>query len=578
MIFENVRNVFLFISLNLSFFPVSARQIFPESPGFNQVVITEIMADPVPQILLPQYEYIEILNRSNSHYYMKDCKLQIGVHTIALPSIVIGSGEYVIICDLEADSLFSTSGFTLPVNLPSILNTGQVITLQDSSGNVIHSVKFTDHWYGSPDMAGGGRSLEIIDPDNPCGSDINWSVSADPRGGTPGKINSVMGDNPDFHSPLLLRATVPDDSTVILHFSEALNPGSVSNTMIFSVNQNLLHPYQILPLGPDFSRILLSYHTSFKPDYIYTVTVLQSPSDCAGNQLAGNAYADFALSELPEVSDIIINEILFNASSDGVEFIELYNQSDRPVDISNMAVSLADHSGVLKKTLFLKEHPFLLLSQKYVVLTNDSRKLIRNHPLSHPGNIVEAEDMFTLPDTEGLIVLADTTGHIIDECLYSYRMHHDLLEDVEGVSLERVNPGNPSGDPGNWHSASTTAAYATPGMPNSQMTTADNEWNINLSSEIMSPDNDGVDDFVTLHLQSGESGWTGTVAIYTPEGIRIKSLLTNSILGTEEYLMWDGSLQDGSSAEIGLYLFYGELYSVRGKTKKFKKVIALVRK
>jgi hypothetical protein len=333
-----------------------------------------------------------------------------------------------------------------------------------------------------------------------------------------------------------------------------------------------------MPLEPDFSRVLLYYHARFKPEYIYTVTVLKSPADCAGNQLTGKAYADFALSGTPEVSDIIINEILFNASSDGVEFIELYNRSDRAIELSSMTVSLSDHSGVIRKTLFLKENPFLLLSQKYAVLTTDSRKLIRNHPLSNPGNIVEAADMFTLPDTEALIVLADTSGRVIDECLYNYRMHQDLLEDVAGVSLERVNPGIPSDDPGNWHSASTTAAYATPGMPNSQMTKADNECIITLSTEILSPDDDGVDDFVTLHMQFGESGWMGAVAIYTPEGIRVKSLLTNSILGTEEYLMWDGTLHDGAPAEIGLYLFYGELYRSRGKTKKFKKVIALVRK
>ena len=231
-------------------------------------------------------------------------------------------------------------------------------------------------------MAEGGRSLEIIDPNNPCGGNDNWTVSADPRGGTPGKINSVMADNPDFQSPLLLRATLPDDSTVLLHFSEALIPGSVSEATIFSVNQNLLHPDRVMPLEPDFSRVLLYYHAPFKPEYIYTVTVLKSPADCAGNQLTGKAYADFALSETPEVSDIIINEILFNASSDGVEFIELYNRSDRAIELSSMTVSLSDHSGVLRKTLFLKENPFLLLSQKYAVLTTDSRKLIRNHPLS----------------------------------------------------------------------------------------------------------------------------------------------------------------------------------------------------
>ena len=574
MIFENVRYVFLFFSINLSLITACPGQASSNPMQAFTLVITEIMADPEPPVLLPQYEYIEIFNRSETSYDLKGYSLWIGKYHVLLPAAFIAPGAYQVICDFEADSLFSHFGITLPVNMPPILNTGQVITLTDPSGEVIHSVCFSDRWYRSTEMKKGGRSLEIIDPENPCGGENNWTVSSSPGGGTPGTPNSVLEHNPDNQVPVFLRATLPSDSSILLYFSEPLIAGSLSDVHTYSVNRNLLHPDQALPIGPDFSKVLLTYRIPFGTDIVYTVTLLDTPADCAGNRISGSVFTDFALSQPPGNSDIIINEILFDATEDGAEFIELYNRSEKAIDLSAMTISLADHAGNLKKTVDLREYPFLLLSQKYAVLTTDDRKLVK----TNPGNSLQVPDMFMLPDEEGMIVLADSGELLIDECYYNSNMHLDLLQDAEGVSLERVNPESLSDDPENWHSASTTSGYSTPGMPNSQLILNKDQWNISLVPEVVSPDNDGIDDFVTLHIQIGEPGWMGTIAIYNIEGRLIKSLVNNSILGTEEYFLWDGTLHDGSLAEIGLYLLYGELYSSDGKTKKFKKVVALVRK
>src|SRR5690606_10142503 len=101
----------------------------------------------------------------------------------------------------------------------------------------------------------------------------------------------------------------------------------------------------------------------------------------------------------------------------------------------------------------------------------------------------------TLPPDEGNIVLLRADGQVIDEVAYNKSWHHGVLQHTKGVSLERLHPDYPSGDPHNWHSAAATAGYATPGAVNSQFqpATALNSG-FTLASEVFSPDNDGQND------------------------------------------------------------------------------------
>jgi hypothetical protein len=276
---------------------------------------------------------------------------------------------------------------------------------------------------------------------------------------------------------------------------------------------------------------------------------------------------------------VVLNEILFNPKDCNSEFIELFNRSKKVVDLSAFSLALADsRTGAIKKTFLFNNNAFILFPGSYVVITNNARKLPLNSLLTNPSVIIEHPDMFSLPDEEGLVVLLDTSFQTIDEFHYNSLMHDELLSSFNGVSLERVNPDNPSSDPENWHSASTTSGYATPGFRNSQMILTDITWEVTMIPELFSPDNDGVDDFVTLHLQLDEPGWKATITVFDANGRKIKNLVTNSMLGTDEYLIWDGKWSDERLADMGIYIIYGEIFGPDGKIKKFKKVISLVGK
>jgi hypothetical protein len=549
-------------------------------PPVYQVIISEIMADPVPQVKLPENEYIEIFNRGTTAVDLTGWKLLIGNYEREIPDAIIAPGEYRIVCETEVDSLFTRFGNTLLIsNMPPILNSGQTITLKTLSGVVIHSITFSDRWFNTRYKAEGGWSLEIIDPDNPCGNYENWSESHDTLGGSPGTKNSVYAKNPDHQSPIFLRATLPSDSNVLLHFSEPMEFTSLSSVSNYSINNGLLHPKAVHPVEPYFSSIVLAYAAHFKPESHYTITLLNSLKDCAGNTLADNAVADFALSQPPESFDVVFNEILFNPQDGNSEFIELFNRSKKVVDLSAFSIALADsRTGIIEKNVLLDNNAYILFPGSYVVITNNAHKLPINSFLINPSVILEQPDMFSLPNEEGFVVLLDTSSQTIDEFHYNCLMHDEMLAGSKGVSLERINPDNPSSDPENWHSASTTSGYATPGFRNSQMILSDDTWSVTMMPEVFSPDNDGVDDLVTLHLQLNEPGWKATITVFDANGRNIKNLITNSMLGTDEYFIWDGKWTDGRSADLGVYIIYGELFSPNGKTKNFKKVIPLVRK
>ncbi|MFO7369505.1 MAG: lamin tail domain-containing protein [Bacteroidales bacterium] len=540
---------------------------------FYPVIITEIMADPAPCVGLPAVEYIEIFNRTINRMNLRDWMLIAGKYQKLLPEAWIEPGEYLILTDQSSDSLLTSFGKTLAVTgMPPILNSGQTLTLKNTEGTVTHTVTFTDHWYGDSKKADGGWSLEIIDPGNPCGGIENWSASTDPAGGTPGKRNSCFADNPDTQAPILMRATLPSDSMILLHFSEPMERNSLMKSETYSANQGLYHPLAVHPVEPEYSTALLKYPKAFHSELHYTVSVMSTLRDCAGNSLQGNAIAEFALANQPAAGDVVFNEIMFSPAAGLSEFIEFFNRSDQVIDMASFQLSLSDEvSGTIKHTITLRKHPYILFPGKYVVIAKDTRNLIHDNKNRYVSAFLEIPELFRLPDDGALLVLSDTNSRVIDELIYNSTMHDNLLGDTRGVSLERT-------DATNWHSASTASGYATPGYINSQYMDREGDPEISLSSDICSPDNDGTDDEIILHLKINEPGWKASVAVYDVRGMKVRDLAANCLLGADEYLEWDGKNANNEPADMGIYIIRGQLFHPHGKIKNFKKVISIVRR
>jgi hypothetical protein len=460
----------IFLIPCLTFTPLCKGQ---EEPGTYSLVISEIMADPHPSVALPDAEYLEIFNRGPSAVSLAACRLLFGDKQKILThpdGVVLEPGGYAIVCDEADTAVFTAFGPIIPVShMPAIVNSGATLVLESPSGRVIHTVSFTDKWYRSPEKADGGWSLEMIDPGNPCGHAANWSESTDPRGGTPGCINSVNAENPDDEKPELLRASMNRDSSVILYFNEDMDSSSLMDPLNYYASHGLLHPALADPVGPAFSTVSLFFEGSLNNALTYSVTILNRLNDCVGNPLQNNAGVDFALSQPADSFDVVINELLFDVPQGMSEFIELFNRSGKVIDLDGFSIaSFKVNTDSVTRLTSLKETSFLLFPDQYVVLARRADLLPDAAKRIDLSDVLEIPTLFTFPDKEGKIAVLDYKNSVIDMLYYNPSMHSVFIREGEGISLERINSDLPTNDPDNWYSGACKNGYSTPGYKNSQ--------------------------------------------------------------------------------------------------------------
>ena len=181
---------------------------FIYTPQQYDIVIDELITDPTPQIGLPNSEWIELKNTTAFPINLQGWRIgDVSGISGALPNFILKPDSFVIICTSSAVAGLSVFGNTLAAtSFPSLDNTGELLYLQSANGQIIHSVAYNVSWYQNELKQEGGWTLEMIDTKNPCSGFTNWRASTDLRGGTPGKKNSIDGNNPDAVAPKLLRA------------------------------------------------------------------------------------------------------------------------------------------------------------------------------------------------------------------------------------------------------------------------------------------------------------------------------------------------------------------------------------
>lgn len=211
-----------------------------------------------------------------------------------------------------------------------------------------------------------------------------------------------------------------------------------------------------------------------------------------------------------------------------------------------------------------------------MAFSTDNDAVMKEYPFACEEKLLKLSRMPSYPNDNGRAVLLDKGLHVIDEMVYSEKMHFPLLVSVEGVSLERLNPDQSSWDETNWHSASESIGFATPGMKNSQnLTSIENTDPVFVEPEIFSPNNDGYKDLSSLHYAFSEPGYVGNVIVFDALGRRIRVLANNELLGTSGSFVWDGRNSNGEMAGRGIYVFFMEVFNLKGKIQVYKKTCVL---
>jgi hypothetical protein len=548
------------------------------NPEPFDVIITEIMPKPDPVVQLPDAEYVEIYNRTEYDINLEDWIFSAGSTSRTLPFAVIPSGDYAVLCHENTANLFSEFNNVIGVtSFPALTNSGTSLSLQFKNGDYIHTVTYSDTWFKEPFKKEGGWSLEMIDVNNPCEEHENWAETNDNRGGTPGAENSVAAENPDLKSPYPIAAEIIAPDTVIVWFNEILLKEHAENPLNFSIEE-FGNPIWIQSHPPRYSEIKMKFSGTFPQGELFYLTMHDSIMDCSGNLVLNNTSYRIALPDSVSAGDLVINELLFNPPTGGSNFVELYNNSDKILDLKKLWISNRNSAREIANSKQISDKSRLILPEEYCAITTSIKGITDFFYITSEDYLFEAASMPTMANASGFSIITDRFFNIIDEVEYNEKQHYPLLASRKGVSLERINYERPSSDDENWHSAAQSVGYATPGYKNSQYT--DNileESKISFNPEVFSPDNDGYNDFLTISYQFDEPGYTITLAIFNANGGLVRYIAQNEMLGTEGYFIWDGFDDKDQPCPIGIYVIYAEMFSISGRKNVEKHAVVLSR-
>lgn len=547
-------------------------------PGAFDILIHEVMMDPEPAVGLPPVEFLELFNRTGFAVDLSGWALDVGTTRKTFPPCGIPANGFLL---LAQDSSLADFGPTVSffTSGSSLANEGNTLVLRNSRLQIIHAVTYTPEWIDEQWKSDGGWSLEMIDPANPCGCGDNWSVSEDPRGGTPGEANSVDRINPDLIPPELLRSFLVGDTVWELRFSEPIDTTTLGTPLLWRLESNGMHPESLFPVSPEYRYLRFAFSESFTAGSLFTLTGSPAITDCAGNPIETPVVTKAAIPEQIDRKDVIINEVLHNPYPGSSRFIELYNRSDKVVDIRELALLVSD-TGTCTGTegaTPITGDPYLMFPFDFVAVCKNEESIKQDYYTSNPHHFLEIPSFPQMKDDSGAIrLIRFWDEELIDGMEYHTGMHFPLLASVEGVSLERISPDRPATDPTNWHSAAETRGYATPAYENSQWLDPDvTEDGILLIPPLFSPDNDGHEDVVSIHLTLAETGFQTSIVICDATGFIIKRLISNALLGTDNEFTWDGIRDDRLKASMGIYLVQIELIHPDGIVKRFRKPLVV---
>ena len=545
------------------------------NPSFNQLIITEIMAIPEPALnQLPESEYLEIFNPTSKLLNLGALTLSDASNSTFLPDAIIEPGEYIILTPNAEMGGLTQFGTVLGItNWPSLNNTGDIISIWKGE-ELIFTIDYDQDWWDEQEKTEGGYALEMIDISNPCGEDINWTASISELGGTPGQPNSVVESRPDNLGPILLEAVATGDNQLKLTFDEKLNPERINQAQIEVDNGVSVEDF--LLESPQLKTIITTTQPIFQQRINYTVTV-NNLSDCNLNLIrSDDNSAKFVIPEPADSADISLSEILFNPRQGGVDFVEIYNTSDKNIDLQGWQLANSDDDGLVGNQKMVSEDNLIIKPFSFIVFTTDAEILKGEYPQGAEETFVVMESLPSYPNSDGTVVLLENSDSIADLFEYNEDFHFSLLKETKGVSLERVSYEAPTSDINNWKSAAGDVGFATPGILNSQSREVDlSPKNITIDPKVFAPDFAGPQNFTTISYNFDDTGKLANVNVFDINGRKVKTIAQNTSLGTQGFFTWDGTNDNGQKARIGYYLVLFEVFSLNGNSKVFKETVVI---
>jgi hypothetical protein len=539
------------------------------------IVINEILSDPSPIVALPNCEFIELRNCTNEIINLNKWRISNGTTTATIAiDFFLKPDSLVILCAKSNVIFFNGNNNIIGLtSFPTLGNEEDIIILGNKNGETIHAITYKKSWHDNAVKSEGGWSLEMSNSFRPCNIN-NWYSSKSLLGGTPGKENSIFKKESIEEKLQAIQCTAISQKEFTLKFNKSADSSSLSIASNYNIESTGQYPLKVSPIPPLFDQVKLIFKDGIEKEKVYQLNI-NNIKRCTSITVDTTSILT-GIPIIPSKGELIINELLFNPAPYGADFLELYNNSNSIINARDIYIAGKNSAGQIGSQYRCSNEDMNIFPEKYLAITTDSSYIIKTWKNINRGAISEIKSMPSYPDNEGNAVLINKEGMLIDEFQYTDDMHYPLLINQEGVSLERIDPMLPTSLMENWHSASSTAGYATPTKENSQFRKSDS---INKIIEIpqtdFSPNNDGINDLLTIAYKMSNPGNSISIYAFNFNGMMIRKIADNQLCGTNGTFIWNGLDQNKQRVASGIYLIFIEIIDLRGKLMKFKKAIAV---
>ena len=542
------------------------------------LLISEIMYDPDPAVGLPVFEYVEWVNVGGDTVDITGWQWVAGDKVRVVTGGKLYPGGRIIVCSPSGAPFFTAFGPVLAMeSFPALRNTGDRLSLVSPEGITVNSVEYSPDQFPDVLKSNGGWSLELTDLVNYCNA-AAWMPSVDPSGGTPGRENSQYFNLPESETPMLIRAAGYDDHLFVLLFSGTLYPALDMNnyTCIVSPGSMRAIPSRAPVYG--FPGLFFFFPENQDRNLAYTIELSGTVTSCTGSN-AQLRQVPLGFPVQPETGDVVITEIMFDPRVDQPEFVEVFNRSERVIDLRNCILARANAAGSIISFSDQQAISYWLFPRCFAVITTSAATFLKAWPFTDPAAAVERSDMPSLTNVESQLILMDRNQKRLDVVTYSPDWHYPYLDETKGVSLERIDFNASGTDRSNWFSASSSSGYSTPGSLNSTLINAGEskgefftlESTIGYATDPLSAVR------VTVSYRFESAGWFLRMNVFNCRGMPVKTIYPFGMAAMEGEVGWDGLDSAQQLVPDGIYLIVADYYHPTGKKGRWKKACAIIR-
>ena len=443
-------------------------------------------------------EWVELYNKTASLINLKEWTFSDNSSTVSITNAdkFIQSKSFVVLSrDSSILNFYQVPVDIIVFNLPSLNNTGDAVVIKDSLGVIIDSLEYLPDWGGNS----GGKSLERISVEGNSTIQSNWGTSVSKNKATPGNTNSITPK--DFDLKISSFETDKDFGIIgeEANFKiKVTNPGlNTSGNFLVKIFKDV-NADSIPQQSEEISELqgssilsgdsaLLNFQTTdFSKGNNYYIAYLEEENDQdTTNNIAFAKLTGVTINEVR--NDIVINEFMYAPDSPEPEWIEIFNRSNKKIDIKNYKI--ADNSD----TVSVIDKSTILNPQDYFIIADDSTLPNFYNVLSN----IAYKNFPSLNNTGDKIILLDSLNRTIDSLQY-----FSSWGGSAGKSLERTNAELASTDSSNWRT-STSKYRATPGYINS---VSEKDFDLEISGFVYSPSLPVFGDSVSISIKVKNPG------------------------------------------------------------------------